>query len=184
VCERLWDLSPTSVGEEDAIRRTESSRIVQQSRSRTKGGQPNLRSIILNVVLFLIWVPYITLNFSMLKHVRRNPTLDHYYESNTSLEVVISMYKGSVEDVHKFISHVKMELKTSGASITIYTKDEEADIKDLLVGTGADRIIKLPNIEKRAKHTLTISIISGIILQSIPCSSRLIFTLCKESTPA
>jgi hypothetical protein len=132
----------------------ESSRIVQQSRSRTKGGQPNLRSIILNVVLFLIWVPYITLNFSTLKYIRRNPTIDHYYESNTSLEVVISMYKESVEDVHKFISHVKMELKTSGASITIYTKDEEADIKDLLVGTGADRIIKLPNIGKESETYL------------------------------
>jgi hypothetical protein len=152
--ERLEDFSSNSVGEENAILRTESSRIVRQSRSRTKGGQPNIRSIILTVVLFLIWVPYMTLNFSTLKYVRRNPTLDHHYEPNTPLEVVISMYKKSVEDVHKFISHLKMQPKTSGASITIYTKDQEADIRDLLVGTGTDKIIKLPNIGRECETYL------------------------------
>lgn len=81
-------------------------------------------------------------------------SLDHNYKPKVAMEVVISMYKEPVGDVWNFIAGLKSAPETSKAAVLIYTKDEDADVKNLKMRTGADEVVKLANVGREGETYL------------------------------
>ena len=151
--ELLDDTASRTIGEEEAGVPNEASGKVRSGLSTFGGGSPSLVPIRLGVVLLLIWGLYTCLNFSAPQHARHF-TLDRDYEPTTPLEVVISMYKEPVEDVRELVSRLKTVPETSGASVTIYIKDKEADTERVRLSIGVDKVIKLPNVGREGETYL------------------------------
>jgi hypothetical protein len=105
------------------------------------------------VAMLLIWTVFVCLNFSTGQRTTRH-TLDHEYKSVVPLEIVISMYKEPVGDVSNLIATLNGEPKTTGALVTIYNKDRDADTESIRMKTGADRVIQLPNVGREGETYL------------------------------
>jgi hypothetical protein len=152
--ELLEDLSPTSASDDEMGCMTSDLQPVRKIELPATSPQLKLRIAILAVILLLLWTPYITYNFSFLESARPNPTLDRKFEPISPLEVVISMYKEPVEDVSNLITSLKSAAEASHASVTIYIKDEKADLGNIKLRTGAHRVVKLPNIGREGETYL------------------------------
>jgi hypothetical protein len=64
------------------------------------------------------------------------------------------MYKEPVKIVASFISSLEDTPQLSGANVTIYTKDTDANADDIRQRTGANRVTKLPNIGREGETYL------------------------------
>ncbi|KAL5121118.1 hypothetical protein ACEQ8H_000969 [Pleosporales sp. CAS-2024a] len=86
-------------------------------------------------------------------HVK-SANLDHAYTPSTPLEVVLSMYHEPPVDVWNLIAGIKSVQATRKASVIIYTKDKEADVQNLRLRTGADKVITLDNVGRESETYL------------------------------
>ncbi|KAH3906445.1 hypothetical protein HBI56_199100 [Parastagonospora nodorum] len=120
------------------------------SRRDRKSDVPRICQIIAVLTLCISAVApnYFTPDF------QKMASLDRELKPEVAMEVVISMYKEPVGDVWSFIAGLKSAPETSKASVLIYTKDEDADIKNLKMRTGADEVVKLANIGREGETHL------------------------------
>lgn len=97
--------------------------------------------------------------------------LDTSYQHTAELDIVISMYKESAEDIRTTMRKLK-EIPMIAASeprLLLYVKDQEVSVTALKDATGASEVIKAPNVgregetylrhivtrwDKLAKHTI------------------------------
>jgi hypothetical protein len=109
------------------------------------------------ILLPSIWIPYLMLNSSTrIYHglAKAQPILDHGYEAETAVEIVISMYKEPIDVVAHLVSTLKAIPTMRESQVRIYTKDSEADIKQVKQRTGADIVTTLPNIGREGETYL------------------------------
>lgn len=114
----------------------------------------SFRSSFGSVILVMLWTAYISFNFGQRQYPRIEPQLDLGYEANGPLEVVISMYKESTEDVASLISRLHGMPQMSQALVTIYLKDGKADEELVKQETNADAVVKLLNVGREAETYL------------------------------
>ena len=107
------------------------------------------RSLTENVMMALtiiVWVSYARRNFQPMN----KPTvtyLDSAYRPSSRLEIVISMYDESPEMVGSTIAQLLQipAIVSARPSLTIYSKLENTDLKDLAARTGATNVFQIPN---------------------------------------
>ncbi|KAL1800392.1 hypothetical protein ACET3X_000734 [Alternaria dauci] len=127
----------------------------KSQRSLRVGSQGNsLRSSLISLALVMLWTAFISFNFGQRQYPRMEPHLDLQYEPIGPLEVVISMYKESTEDVAALIAKLESMSQMSKALVTIYLKDSEADERQIKQETNAHEVIKLPNVGREAETYL------------------------------
>jgi hypothetical protein len=114
----------------------------------------DLRSLLGGFALVFLWTLYIYNNFTTRQLNHPSSSLDHDYKPSIPLEIVISMYKEPVKAVASFISSLEDTPRLSGANVTIYIKDADANADDIRQRTGANRVVKLPNIGKEGETYL------------------------------
>lgn len=102
----------------------------------------------------LLWAGSVVFNFCAHGPERRSARIDQVYEPPLPMEIVLSMYKEPIEDVRNLLIGIKSAHETGKAFVTIYIKDEEADPDDIKLSTGADSVIKLPNIGREGETYL------------------------------
>ncbi|KAJ5031213.1 hypothetical protein PSV08DRAFT_400022 [Bipolaris maydis] len=112
------------------------------------------RSSFSSIILVMLWTAYISFNFGQRQYPRIEPRLDLRYETNSPLEVVISMYKERTEDVASLISRLHAMPQMSQALVTIYLKDSQADEEKVKQETKAHNVVKLPNVGREAETYL------------------------------
>jgi hypothetical protein len=114
--------------------------------------------ILLNIcgtwVLLLVWVSLVGFNFTTPDRLRESASIDRFYEPSVPLEIVLNMYKEPIEDVRKLVEGLKSAPETSKASVTIYLKDQDADMEIIKQTTSVDEVIKLPNIGREGETYL------------------------------
>jgi hypothetical protein len=126
----------------------------QRSQTWTSKSLWNMRSIVQGFVVILLWVISLCMNFSDIGFIRHDATVDHSYEPTMPLEIVLSMYKEPIEEVRDLISGLRSAPETGKAPVTVYIKDKEADLEDVRLSIGADKVIKLPNVGREGETYL------------------------------
>jgi len=152
--EPLQDLSSPLPEQEGSTTSTEELERAQSTPNRPESWENRLRKSSSVVVMLLLWTVYMCMNFTERERKQNVASLDRTYEPPLTLEVVISMYKEPMEVVNELISGLKHLPATSGALMTIYIKDSEANTDEVRVQTGADKVIKLPNIGREGETYL------------------------------
>jgi hypothetical protein len=114
---------------------------------------PSYGSVRLAVVMLSVWLAYTYLNFFTPNHAEPH-ALDREYIPVLPLEIVISMYKEPIEDVRELIIRLKAVSQTPEASVVIYNKDPGVEVETLQSHTGADKVIKLPNVGREGETYL------------------------------
>lgn len=106
------------------------------------------------IAVGILWSTYLYLNFRDTERFRIVPRLDHPYNATRPVEIVLSMYKESYEEVAQQITDLRSISRLSDAHITIYIKDAEADLKRLKKVTKASEIIMRSNIGREGETYL------------------------------
>jgi hypothetical protein len=154
--EPLQDLSLPLPEEEGSTTSTEKFERAQSTPSRSDLWKNTLRTSSSVVVVLLLWTVYMCMNFTERERKQHIASLDRtHHEPTLPLEVVISMYKEPIKVVNDLISSLEHLPVTSGASITIYVKDSEANTEELREQTGANKVIKLPNMGREGETYLS-----------------------------
>jgi hypothetical protein len=120
----------------------------------TKTSCWNMRSITQGGVVVLLWVLSLCLNFSDIGYTQHDASIDNDYEPAMPLEIVLSMYKEPIVEVRDLITGLKSAPETGKAPVTIYIKDHEANTEEVKSSTGADKVIKLPNVGREGETYL------------------------------
>jgi len=116
-----------------------------------------LRLLMFVVVLPLMWLAYLTFNFSDQIHqttIITEPRLDLEYSPQFDSEIVISMYKERVDEVAHLISTMRAVSTLRHPRIHIYIKDEKAKLELVKQGTRADQVTLLRNVGREAETYL------------------------------
>jgi hypothetical protein len=106
------------------------------------------------IVLLALCISTVALNYFTPEYDTEIASLDRDYKPDVPMEVVLSTYREPVGDIWNFIAGLKSVPETSKASVIIYTKDEDADVKNLKLRTGADEVIKLANVGREGETYL------------------------------
>ena len=113
-----------------------------------------LRGYILVISIVSLWTAYGVMNFTERQEHQSLALLDRDYVPQSSLEIVLSMYKEPIDDVSKLVVNLKRMSALSDAQVTIYIKDSEADNAYIKQQTGADQVITLPNVGREGETFL------------------------------
>jgi hypothetical protein len=135
---------------------------VPTSNGRSSRSYATLMGVGVALLGALFWPIFISLNFrdTTLPPLRTtSPLLDLEYTPSIETEIVISMYKEPLADVHTLISTLRAMPNLSRARVSIYIKDTSADTEAVKLRTGADAVTPLPNIGREGEtylnHILT-----------------------------
>jgi hypothetical protein len=126
-------------------------------RSRQRNFFRRVPNIVLTASISLIWIGYLSLNFSDRIHrdvIKVAPNLDLTYTAETGIELVISMYKERVDEVARLISTIKAMPQLREATVHIYVKDNSTDIDWIRMGTGANNVTTISNIGREGETYL------------------------------
>lgn len=152
---QLLDRTPTPLENENTMGvSTEDLEAVQTRTKSISARNWNLRAMLCGAALCLLWAAYTSLNFSSRSKSTHLPVLDIDYTPPILGEVVISMYKEPIRDVRNLISNLKKLPETSRASTTIYIKDKDADTEKIRLMTGANKVVKRPNVGREGETYL------------------------------
>jgi hypothetical protein len=119
---------------------------------------PALQKVSLCTLVCALSVSFMVVIFSMgpsnamtVEHGFRDahlPLLDETYVPAREFDIVISMYKESLDPLNELMALIKKIPKVAALKprLVIYTKDDQADIAELRKLTNADEVIQLINI--------------------------------------
>ncbi|KAF3004863.1 hypothetical protein E8E13_005633 [Curvularia kusanoi] len=133
---------------------SEEAHDLQSSAPVTHSHNSAFRKYMLGIGMALLWLVFTALNFTERQWRRLPVFLDHDYVPQSSLEIVLSMYKEPIDEVQELISHLKSMPALSDARVTIYIKDSEANSTNIEYQTGADYAVTLPNIGREGETFL------------------------------
>jgi CRISPR/Cas system-associated endoribonuclease Cas2 len=122
--------------------------------NRTSVWKINFLAVVGACILLVVWGMAMSGNYVPRDSPGKAAIIDHNYEPSVPLDIVINMYKEPMEDLRKLVDGLKSVPETTRASITIYTKDQEANTKKIKLATSADKVIKLPNIGREGETYL------------------------------
>lgn len=106
------------------------------------------------LLVSLLWTGSVVFNLCTPAPGRLPARIDRVYEPPSPMEIVLSMYKEPIQEVRDLLIGLKSAHETGKASVTIYTKDEESDPDDIKLKTGADSVVKLPNVGREGETYL------------------------------
>ncbi|KAH7393989.1 hypothetical protein DE146DRAFT_757468 [Phaeosphaeria sp. MPI-PUGE-AT-0046c] len=152
--ELVGSVSSTSLEDAEADPVQGNDRQAQQQGLESKNSEKHTWSFWGVVVVSLLWAGSVAFNLSAPEPERLPARIDQSYEPPSQLEIVLSMYKEPIEDVKDLLASLKSAHETRKASVTIYTKDEEADAVHIKLITGADSVIKLQNVGREGETYL------------------------------
>lgn len=115
------------------------------------------RAILMSAIVGCTWAAFIALNFSawsLSGSHHPTPILDLGFATNTTSEVVISMYDEPPASVAKLIASIRDIAALSTARVHIYTKDATGNTTTIQDRTKADQVSVLPNIGREGETYL------------------------------
>jgi hypothetical protein len=133
---------------------SEESGFSESRTSQTESRGYSRRSSLVSVALIMLWTAFVNFNFGQRQYPQTDTLLDRAYQATVPLEIVVSMYKEKTDDVATLISKLQSMPQISGAHVTIYLKDGEADEEQIRQETNSDEVIKLPNVGREAETYL------------------------------
>lgn len=122
------------------------------SEDTTKG--ITFRAFMITILMGLLWIAYLCLNAQEQRARRVGVNLDRKYAPTQPIEVVLSMYKEPTYEVAQLITNLRSMPQLSEARVTIYIKDDKADIAHIKRLTNASNVIMLPNIGREGETYL------------------------------